>query len=571
MRPLKLPVLIFPLLFSLTPALFTPVSARNSIKPDYRGLLAGWGTYSRGDTTQGQLGFRFLPEFALDIRLGGQKLLLSPLPITPSAAINIKNQTNPPAPGTDSHQSPDSLSLTASRTGLFDKQDSQTNKAVINSSLCSAPVPLTFTRTTNTKTTQNNHAPEKPSLLFISPETSSSSFISPEIETARANSDNTLANCPETEKPAGTSPYQLPSRLPSRLPSQPPSQPPFQPPHSAPAASLSGSPHLTAELSLNIWGTLTVQRSQENEFRSQIKPYRLSLKYSTSRFEARLGLQKISFGSATLIRPLMWFDRIDPRDPIQLTDGVYGLLLRTYISTRTNLWAWVLLGNDDPKGLEFLGTEKRRPEFGARAQVPAGKGALAFSIHQRQGRYDSANPAATLIPVVAGAPPNFNFPEIRLAADGKWDLGIGLWFEATLTNQHSPHLLFRWQRALTLGLDYTFAVGNGLHLLGEYFQSDMSKAALAGDTFPLFRSRFLAASASYPLTPLDHFSAIAFFDTRNNDLYSFVRWQRSYDRWSINLMAFWNPKEYRIFAAPPTGQANLFAGQGLQLMLLYNF
>jgi len=267
----------------------------------------------------------------------------------------------------------------------------------------------------------------------------------------------------------------------------------------------------------------------------------------------------------------MWFDRIDPRDPIQLTDGVYGLLLRTYISTRTNLWAWLLYGNDDPKGWEFLGTEKRRPELGARAQVPAGKGALGFSIHQRHGRYDSSNPAAALIPVVAGAPSIFNFPETRLAVDGKWDLGPGLWFEATLTNQRSPHLIFPWQRALTLGLDYTFAVGNGLHLLGEYFQSDMSEGALAGDAFPPFRTRFLAASASYPLTPLDHFSAIAFFDTRNHDLYSFVRWQRTYDRWSLNLMAFWNPSEYRIFATLPAGQANLFAGQGLQLMLLYNF
>ncbi|MBC7363294.1 MAG: hypothetical protein H5U07_01970 [Candidatus Aminicenantes bacterium] len=338
-----------------------------------------------------------------------------------------------------------------------------------------------------------------------------------------------------------------------------------------PSLSETDHGHLTAEVSLNLWGTLTIQTSQENQFGGKIKPYRLSMKYATSRFEARLGLQKISFGSATLIRPLMWFDRVDPRDPIQLTDGVYGLLVRTYISTRTILWSWVLYGNKNPKGWEILSTQNSRPEFGARAQVPAGRGELAFTFHQRRCHFEGSSPTASMVPVSPGSPSSFNFPETRMAADGKWDLGIGLWFEATLTKQQSPYLTFPWQRALTIGLDYTFVLGNGLHLLGEYFQSDVSKEALANDTFPPLRARFLAASASYPFTPLDYFSAIVFFDASSHDLYSFVRWQRSYDRWSLNLMAFWNPTEYRIFAAPPTGQVNLFAGRGLQLMLLYNF
>jgi len=54
------------------------------------------------------------------------------------------------------------------------------------------------------------------------------------------------------------------------------------------------------------------------------------IRLSTKQFELRAGLQKINFGSATLLRPLMWFDKIDPRDPLQLTDGVYALLARYY-------------------------------------------------------------------------------------------------------------------------------------------------------------------------------------------------------------------------------------------------
>ncbi|RFT15638.1 MAG: hypothetical protein OP8BY_0013 [Candidatus Saccharicenans subterraneus] len=271
----------------------------------------------------------------------------------------------------------------------------------------------------------------------------------------------------------------------------------------------------------------------------------------------------------------MWFDRIDPRDPIQLTDGVYGLLLRTYISTRTNLWAWSLYGNDDPKGWEILPTRRRHPEFGARAQFPAGPGELAFTAHHRRVDFNLAmagyNPAPSLIPIKPASPLAFTFPETRLAADGKWDIGPGLWFEATLTKQHSAYLAFPWQRALTIGLDYTFAAGNGLHLLTEYFESDIATAALSGTTYAPFRARFLAASASYPLTLLDQLSAIVFYDTLNRNLYSFIRWQRTYDRWSFHLMAFWNPAEFRIFASPGTDQPNLFAGKGLQLLLLYNF
>jgi hypothetical protein len=69
-----------------------------------------------------------------------------------------------------------------------------------------------------------------------------------------------------------------------------------------------------------------------NSFSSNgdIKPYRLWARYSTSQLEIRAGLQKINFGSANILRPLMWFDQMDPRDPLQLTDGVWGILGRYY-------------------------------------------------------------------------------------------------------------------------------------------------------------------------------------------------------------------------------------------------
>ena len=98
------------------------------------------------------------------------------------------------------------------------------------------------------------------------------------------------------------------------------------------------------ELSLNAYWYSLMDLPDHAVTDSEIDPYRLWLRLSSSRFELRAGLQKISFGSATLIRPLMWFDRIDPRDPLQLTDGVYGLLARYYFLNNANLWIWGLYG-----------------------------------------------------------------------------------------------------------------------------------------------------------------------------------------------------------------------------------
>ena len=98
------------------------------------------------------------------------------------------------------------------------------------------------------------------------------------------------------------------------------------------------------EASANIFGTLAFQRHASDVTSGDIKPYRGWLRLSGARFEARFGLQQLSFGSATLFRPLMWFDSLDPRDPLQLTDGVYGLLLRFYAKGNANAWLWGLYG-----------------------------------------------------------------------------------------------------------------------------------------------------------------------------------------------------------------------------------
>jgi hypothetical protein len=322
--------------------------------------------------------------------------------------------------------------------------------------------------------------------------------------------------------------------------------------------TLSEDFNLDFELSLNTYGTAHIHSLNYTETDGEVDLYRMWGRFSSSRFEARLGLQKINFGSASLLRPLMWFDRIDPRDPLQLTDGVYGLLLRYYFLNNTNIWVWGLYGNDNLKGWEFFPSKSKSAEFGGRIQLPLGNGEWAFSYHHRT--IDPKHGPFALF-ITDDSP----IPEDRFALDGKWDVEIGLWFEGTLTHQHSDLLPFPWQRAINIGLDYTFGLGNGLNVLGEYFNYTSSKEAFgSGEGIS-----FSALSFGYPLGLLDNLSCIVYYDWDNKDLYSFINWRRTYDRWTINVIGFWNPEQFQIYQNLP--ENTLYAGKGFQIMVVFNY
>jgi hypothetical protein len=258
-----------------------------------------------------------------------------------------------------------------------------------------------------------------------------------------------------------------------------------------------------------------------------------------------------------LLRPLMWFDRIDPNDPLQLTDGVTGLLLKYTFAGNANIWMWGLYGNGDPKGWETVGTKKGAPEFGGRVQVPVPAGEAALSYHHRT--IDAATGGAALPPGERTNP-----PEDRLGFDGKWDLGAGVWVEAALTRQGYAVNPLRYQRSFTVGLDYTFGWGNGLHVLAEH----LNTAAAAGVWERGLSQDFTALTLDYPLGLLDRLSGMVFYAGSTRDWYRLLTWRRTYDRWSFYVIGFWNPDRYQIFPGRPG--ASLFAGKGVQLTVVFN-
>jgi hypothetical protein len=317
--------------------------------------------------------------------------------------------------------------------------------------------------------------------------------------------------------------------------------------------ALSGGAALRFEASLNVFGTVSFPPGGDVRTDGRARLYRGWARYATPHFEARLGLQRLDFGSASILRPLMWFDRIDPRDPLQITDGVTGLLLKYTFRSNANAWVWGLYGNDDPKGWELFPTARRRPEFGGRVQLPVPKGEVALTYHHRRVETSPG------VPNVPGA-----FPEDRIGVDGKWDVGVGLWFEGTLVRADRSGLPLPFQRALTVGADYTLAVGNGLYVLSEQFLFQDSATALGAGR----GMKVSAVSLSYPVSILDALSGIFYYDWENRRFYHFLNWRRTYDRWSFHLIGFWNPKTFDIYRPGTTGTS--FGGKGIQVMAVFN-
>lgn len=322
--------------------------------------------------------------------------------------------------------------------------------------------------------------------------------------------------------------------------------------------SFSGKSKIDFEASLNINGSANFTGFRYDSVMGQFKPYRVWMRYATDKWELRAGLQKINFGSAKMFRPLMWFDAMDVRDPLQLTDGVYGLLGRYYFEDNANIWLWTLMGNTKPKGWERMGTAQWKPEVGGRFQMPAGPGELALSTHYRKANVQS---------LFSTAPDRTYLNESRIGLDGKWDIGIGIWFESgvTLLDANSYYLP-QVQDAWNVGADYTLPVANGIGVTVEYFRYHAGQQFLTGgNTINLIGSMF-----TYPVSILDNVSAMVFYVTGSGLLYNYLSWSRTYDNWSLYAIGFWNPENNQLLTLNSQGR-NLFAGKGIQLMVNYNF
>lgn len=309
------------------------------------------------------------------------------------------------------------------------------------------------------------------------------------------------------------------------------------------------------ELSTNIYGDVGVHFFDSARADGDLRPYRAWGRYSTDQLEVRIGLQKIDFGTAVMLRALRWFDQIDPRDPLKLTDGVYGGLMRYYFLNNANIWIWGLYGNKNQKGTELVKTNYHIPEFGGRIQMPIPYGETGISYHHRFA--DSRD----ISPILHA---NDMISENRIGIDAKWDLIVGLWFEGSLTQKSENLGVFTNQEVFTLGSDYTFGLGSGLGITLEHmlYASDENAFQFKNTT------NNTGLSVMYPIGMFDNIQAIVYYNWEEQLLYNFINWYRSFDRTTFYVMAYWNPDSE---AVPTAGAAeNLYSGKGIQLMFVFN-
>ncbi|MCB0404128.1 MAG: hypothetical protein KDD51_05030 [Bdellovibrionales bacterium] len=301
------------------------------------------------------------------------------------------------------------------------------------------------------------------------------------------------------------------------------------------------------DLSLNLQSRY--QSHPSSDLDGSVQLYRLYGELKTSRSDLRIGLQKIDFGPSLILRSLRWFDQIDPTDPLAITNGVYALRYRYFFMNNANVWVWGLYGNGNPKGFEVVGTRKHTPELGGRLQFPIPIGELGLSVHARKtGSFGYTG-------AFAG-----DFLEKRLAIDGRFDLGAGLWYEYVLVHQGGPAgSANNWYQSLTLGGDYTVEIGNGLHLIVEHLSVGLDANAFGWGT----SGHTTVLQLSYPLTLLDSLSLLEGYSWSAKRLLHYLRWSRTYDNFSLNLGLF----------AFPTLSGNTggisFSGTGVQAVVAF--
>ncbi len=298
------------------------------------------------------------------------------------------------------------------------------------------------------------------------------------------------------------------------------------------------SHELKAGFGTTALGQLKVERSssKSTQFDATTKAHRAMLWLAGNLFDIRAGLQQVNFGSATLLRPLQWFDQLDPADPLAFTDGVWGLLLRLWPWGNTAIWTWTLIDTNGPVAWNLPALRSPRFQFGGRSELPLPQGEAALTFHHLCA--SDKDPGHIIETAGMQA-------ENRIGFDAKIDVGIGMWAEATYTFRSEQVIMPNWNSATAVGLNYTFAIGNGLAVLFEH----LVRAEPSG------WSHTTAGMADYPLSLLDNVRIVVLTDWSNHRQQGYLTWQRQLDNW--------------LFSIAGSGSSNP-AQTGLQFMIAFN-
>ncbi|MCD6336790.1 MAG: hypothetical protein J7M01_00975 [Candidatus Marinimicrobia bacterium] len=320
-----------------------------------------------------------------------------------------------------------------------------------------------------------------------------------------------------------------------------------------------------------------------NQFTPGINPYRGWIRLAGNQFEFRAGLQKITFGKAQLLRAISWFDTIDPRDPLGLTAGVFAERFRYYIPrTNANIWAWAIQEKFDstsfympykPNGTKLIG------QYGGRIELPVQNGELGVSYNYKNGAHDSLSVSDLVGPGVTIDLNDLSVARHQAGFDGKWDGVIGAWFELAYSNERSDFSFFSQDAfilteiaSLTLGMDYTLGIGNGLMIMAEYMTNlvRMEFDPGTGSSWTMNELNFAALMLSYPIGLFDSIGLMGIMDLESSKLYTYLFWQMQFDNLSFRLSGALTNFDSNVSLFPGRSSTGSL-GNMIQLMAIYDF
>lgn len=178
--------------------------------------------------------------------------------------------------------------------------------------------------------------------------------------------------------------------------------------------------------------------------------FRAWMRYEKDDFNIRGGRQQILFGAASLFRPLGFFDTRIISGIIPLTRGVDGVRSTYFPTSTSSIQGWAVPAQT---GNRVIVGMRGEANFGP---IEAG-GVIQYH-------------PTTDLPFLA----DFNLEMAQLGYHLKGENIIGFWNESRLDfllDQPGEPLRFD----TVLGVDYTFNIGQGLHILLEYFLRTQEK------------------------------------------------------------------------------------------------
>ncbi len=182
---------------------------------------------------------------------------------------------------------------------------------------------------------------------------------------------------------------------------------------------------------------------------TDINFFRAWLRVDNGSWKIRGGRQKILFGAGSIYRPLGFFDTRNVTGVVPETRGIDSLRSTWFLSPSSFLEGWVVPAKKDDSFIVGLRGE---------ALLGGLEAGLVAQYHPKSDLKDLAD---------------FGQEMVQLGYHLKGEKEIGFWNESRLDIELQSSSPVRFDTVL--GADYTLNLGEGLHMLVEYFLTTQQK------------------------------------------------------------------------------------------------